>query len=191
MARDWTLRETLFVRDWAGALPLSAVAAHLRRDWREVASEAARLGVPIVYMGRPVYWCDECAALVGRLHASGSCWKCAYRRQLEQIEARTADLLKRLPRDEREDYATREAERGTRRHDPAPTPPDTTNAAPRAFVAAQTAYIAAQSEWEAKQARRQLKAAQKRKERIAAKVREIEEQARLAQLDQPREKGAA
>ncbi len=183
MCRDWTLRETLYVRDWAGALPLSVVAAHLRRDWQEVASEAARLGVPIVYMGRPVYWCDECAGLAGRLHSSGVCWKCAYRRQLAQIEARTAALIKRLPREQIENYAMREAERGTRRHEAAPIPPDTANATPRALVAAQTAYIAALSEWEAKQARRQLKAAQKRKERIAAKVRETEGVRQLGQAD--------
>lgn len=188
MCRDWTLRETLYVRDWAGALPLSVVAAHLRRNWQEVASEAARLGVPIVYMGRPVYWCDECAGLVGRLHRSGVCWKCAYRRQLAQIEARTAALMKRLPWDEIENYSVREAERAPRRRDPAPTPPDTLNAPPRAAVALQTAYLAALSEWEAKQARRQVKAAQKRKERVAAKVREIEGE---RQEDQAVKKGAA
>ena len=54
MGRDWTLRETLYVRDWAGALPLSVIAEHLHRDWREVASEAGRLGVPIVFLGTPL-----------------------------------------------------------------------------------------------------------------------------------------
>ncbi|MCI2241050.1 MULTISPECIES: hypothetical protein [Coriobacteriia] len=174
MGRDWTLRETLYVRDWAGALPLSVIAEHLHRDWREVASEAGRLGVPIVFLGTPLWWCDECASLTGRLHPSGMCWKCAYRRQLQQVEARTAALLKRLPWDKVEDYATREAERGSARHEPAPTPPDTLNAPPRAAVALQTAYLASRSEWEARKARRKLKAAQKRKERIAAKVREFE-----------------
>lgn len=188
MEREWTLRETLYVRDWAGALPLSALAAHLRRDWREVASEAGRLGVPIVYMGTPLWWCDECASLTGRLHPSGTCWKCAYRRQLQRIESKTAVLLRRLPWEQIENYSVREAERGGKRRDPAPTPPDTLNAAPRAAVAAQTAYLAARSEWEAKQVRRQVKAAQKRKERIAAKVREIE---RKCQLDQANKKDAA
>ncbi len=63
MFRDWTLDETLFVRDYAGTVPLSDLARHLRRDARDVAGECARLGVPFVYVGTPLFWCDECAEL--------------------------------------------------------------------------------------------------------------------------------
>ena len=66
MFRDWTLDETLFVRDYAGTVPLSDLARHLRRDARDVAGECARLGVPFVYVGTPLFWCSECASWARR-----------------------------------------------------------------------------------------------------------------------------
>lgn len=191
MFRDWTLNETLFVRDYAGTVPLSDLARHLRRDARDVAGECARLGVPFVYMGTPLFWCSECASWARRVDKSGRCDKCRARFYLRRVEAKTAALMERLPLEQREKYAMEEAKRGGRVWEAPPTVPDASGMPPREAVAASTAYLAELSDWEARRAFRARKSAQKRKERIAAKVREIEERARLAQLDQPREKGAA
>ena len=114
MARDWTLDETLFVRDYAGTVPLALLAYHLRRNARDVAGECARLGVPFVYVGTPLFWCDECASWVRRLDSSGRCGKCRARANLLRIEAKTAALMERLPGEQRETYAMFEAKRGGR-----------------------------------------------------------------------------
>lgn len=191
MFRDWTLNETLFVRNYAGTVPLSALARHLRRDARDVAGECARLGVPFVYVGTPLHWCSECASWARRVDKAGRCGKCRARFYLRRVEAKTAALMERLPMEQREKYATEEAKRGGRVWDAPPATPDTSGMTPRETVAASTAYLADLSDWEARRAFRARKSAQKRKERVAAKVREIEERARPTQLDQPREKGAA
>lgn len=173
MFREWTLRETLFVRDYAGTVPLSALSRHLRRDARDVARECARLGVPFVYMGTPLFWCDECASWARRLDRSGRCEKCSNRANLCNIEAETAELLARLPYDQRETYAVTEAERGARVLEPPPPPPRDEGMAPRDAVAAATAYLAARSDWEGRKAKKDRRTAQKRKERIRAKVRAL------------------
>lgn len=191
MFRDWTLYETLFVRDYAGTVPLSDLARHLRRDARDVAGECARLGVPFVYMGTPLFWCSECASWARRVDKSGRCDKCRARASLQRIEARTAALMELLPLEKREKYAMEEAKRGGRVWEAPPLAPDVSGMPPREAVAAATAYLADLGDWEAGKALRARKSAQKRKERVAAKVRETEERARPTQLDQPREKGAA
>ena len=185
MFRDWTLDETLFVRDYAGTVPLSDLARHLRRDARDVAGECARLGVPFVYVGTPLFWCDECASWVRRLDSSGRCGKCRARANLLSIEAKTAALMERLPEEQRETYAMFEAKRGGRVWDAPPLAPDTSGMPPREAVAAATAYLADLSDWEAGKAYRARKSAQKRKERAARKVREME------QLGQAHKKDAA
>ena len=185
MFRDWTLDETLFVRDYAGTVPLSDLARHLRRDARDVAGECARLGVPFVYVGTPLFWCDECASWARRVDKSGRCDKCRSRHYLQRIEAKTAALMERLPLEQRETYALFEAKRGGRVRDAPPLAPDTSGMPPREAVAAATAYLADLSDWEAGKGYRARKSAQKRKERAAHKVREIE------QLCQANKKGVA
>lgn len=185
MFRDWTLDETLFVRDYAGTVPLSTLARHLRRDARDVAGECARLGVPFVYVGTPLFWCDECASWARRVDKSGRCDKCRSRHYLQRIEERTAALMERLPLEQRETYATFEAKRGGRVWEAPPAVPDTSGMPPREAVAAATAYLADLSDWEAGKEYRARKSAQKRKERAARKVREME------QLCQAHKKDAA
>lgn len=185
MFRDWTLDETLFVRDYAGTVPLSDLARHLRRDARDVAGECARLGVPFVYVGTPLFWCDECASWARRVDKSGRCDKCRSRHYLQRIEAKTAALMERLPLEQRETYARFESKRGGRVRDAPPLAPDTSGMPPREAVAAATAYLADLSDWEAGKEYRARKSAQKRKERAAHKVREME------QLCQANKKGVA
>jgi hypothetical protein len=185
MFRDWTLDETLFVRDYAGTVPLSDLARHLRRDARDVAGECARLGVPFVYVGTPLFWCDECASWARRVDKSGRCDKCRSRHYLQRIEAKTAALMERLPLEQRETYARFESKRGGRVRDAPPLAPDTSGMPPREAVAAATAYLADLSDWEAGKEYRARKSAQKRKERAARKVREME------QLCQANKKGVA
>lgn len=147
MFRDWTLDETLFVRDYAGTVPLSDLARHLRRDARDVAGECARLGVPFVYVGTPLFWCDECASWARRVDKSGRCDKCRSRHYLQRIEAKTAALMERLPLEQRETYARFESKRGGRVRDAPPLAPDTSGMPPREAVAAATAYLANLSDW--------------------------------------------
>lgn len=130
MFRDWTLDETLFVRDYAGTVPLSDLARHLRRDARDVAGECARLGVPFVYVGTPLFWCDECASWARRVDKSGRCDKCRSRHYLQRIEAKTAALMERLPLEQRETYARFESKRGGRVRDAPPLAPDTSGMPP-------------------------------------------------------------
>lgn len=170
MARDWTLRETIAVREFAGTVPLSRLAHDLSRDVRDVASEAGRLGVPFVYVGTPLFWCDECASWRVKLTPSGICPFCSKRRNLIRIEERISDLLAQLPMEQREVYADTEAERGTRRRDPAPSMPDTCQMDNRAAVVAMSRYYADYDRWETKETHRIMRAAQKRKERIQRKV---------------------
>lgn len=170
MARDWTLRESLIVRDFAGTMPLTKLAHDLKRDIRDVASEAGRLGVPFVYVGTPLHWCDECASWRIKLTPSGICPLCSKRRQLARIEGRISKLLTQLPMDQREIYADTEAERGSVTRDQTPSMPDTRKIGPRAAVVALSRYYADYDRWETKEAHRIVKAAQKRKERIQHKV---------------------
>lgn len=170
MARDWTLKETIAVREFAGTVPLTRLARDLKRDVRDVASEAGRLGVPFVYVGTPLFWCDECASWRAKLTSSGICPLCSKRRQLARIEGRISDLLAQLPMEQREIYADTEAERGSVKRSDAPSAPDTRQMDNRAAVAALSRYYADYDRWETKEAHRIVKAAQKRKERIAHKV---------------------
>lgn len=185
MFRDWTLKETLLVRNYAGTVPLSDLARHLRRDARDVAGECARLGVPFVYVGTPLHWCSECASWARRVDKSGRCDKCRARFYLRRVEAKTAALMERLPMEQREKHAMEEAKRGGRVWEAPPAAPDVSGMPPREAVAAATAYLADLSDWEAGKALRARKSAQKRKERVARKVREME------QLDQAHKKDAA
>ena len=170
--RDWTIYETLFLIEYAGAVPLGMLAIDLRRDPRDVAREAARLGLSTAYAGTPLLWCDECARWRGALDRSGRCPVCRQRALNRENEARTAALLAALSAEARETYSNTEAERAPRKRDPKPKPPDTSQLPPRDAVAAETAYLAALGEWEYRAEHRHGKAVQKRKERIAAKVRE-------------------
>lgn len=174
MFRDWTLRETLFVRDYAGTVTLARLAAMLGRDVRDVASEAARLGVPFVYVGTPLEWCNECAGWTRKLAPSGLCPRCQARRYRRRVEGRVAALLRRLPRERREVYAVTEAERGARAHERPPAAPDVSGMPPREAVAALSRFWAERSDWEAREEQRARKSAQKRKERIAHKVAALE-----------------
>ncbi len=170
MARDWTLKESLFLKDFAGTKPLSLIAYDLKRNSQDVASECARLGVPIVYIGTPLFWCDECSRWRERLQKSGRCNYCEMRRQLENIEKRTTKLLSLLSPAERELYANTEAKRAGRKQEPKPKPPYYEGMIPREEVKARSAYYADLDRWETKQVHRKLKATQKRKERIQKKL---------------------
>lgn len=174
MNRDWTLDETLIVRDFAGTVSLQRLAAFLHRPLGDVAGECSRLGVPFVYVGTPLQWCIECASWTGKLTKSGNCPKCNSRRLIQGIESRTADLLAKLPPEERAVYDDTEAERATIVWDAPPVAPDTSEMPPREAVVVYTAYLAARSAWEAENEYRRRRAAQKRKERIAYKVRVLE-----------------
>lgn len=185
MFRDWTLDETLFVRDYAGTVPLALLAYYLRRNARDVAGECARLEVPFVYVGTPLFWCDECASWARRLDKSGRCRKCNLRHRLRNIEAKTADLMEKLPPEQQEVYAVFESKRGGRRFPGPPVAPGASEMPPREAVAASTAYLAELSEWEAGKVYRAVKSAQKRKDRVAQKLREVE------QLCQANKKDAA
>lgn len=170
MLKDWTLRETLTVREFAGTIPIFTLAHDLRRDVRDVAIEAYRIGAPFVYVGTPLFWCDECASWRVKLTPSGICPLCSKRRQLARIEGSISDLLAQLPLEQREIYADTEAERGSIKRDDAPTAPDTRQMDNRAAVAALSRYYADYDRWETKKAHRLVKAAQKRKDRIRHKV---------------------
>ena len=175
MRRWWTIYETLFLAKYAGAVPLRMLAADLRRTPQDVAEEAARLELSLEYAGTPLYWCDECANWRVKLDASGRCRVCRKRELNQRNESKIAVLLAALPPDVRETYADTEAERGCRKREPKPSCPDTRGMAPRDAVAAESAHLAALDDWEYRQEHRRGKAVQKRKERIAAKVREREE----------------
>ncbi len=174
MRRCWTIYETLFLKEYAGAVPLPRLARDLRREAWDMAEEAARLEVPAEYVGTPLFWCDECATWRAALDGEGRCKVCKQRELNRRNEARTAALLAKLPPETREKYADTEAERAPRKRDPKPARPDTSDMPPRAAVAAETAYLAALGEREYREEHRRGKAIQKRKERVAAKVREAE-----------------
>lgn len=177
MIRDWTLRETLFVKEYAGTVPLFQLARDLKRDPRDVASECGRLGVPIVYMGTPLFWCDHCSTWRTSLNRSGLCGVCDKRRRIQVIEGRISSLLALLPVDVREIYAMTETWREGRKREAPPCAPITEGLAPLEAVMARTAYLAEYDRWQNAQEHRRVRAVQKRKERIAKKVRELQEAA--------------
>lgn len=170
MHRCWTIYETLFLKRYAGAVPLAMIARDLRRELRDVTEEAARLELATEYRGTPLFWCDECASWSVKLTPSGHCHKCRQRKLNARREAKTAVLLALLPLDVQETYAAASVTRGARKRDPKPLHPDTSNMPLAAAAAAETAYLAALDEWIYRQEFRRGKAVQKRMERIARKV---------------------
>lgn len=164
------LRETLHVKEWAGSVSLSRLARDLGRDVRDVAQECGRLGVPIVYMGAPLYWCDDCARWRTKLTPSGFCKVCMWRRQRQVVEGRIADMLPLLPPSEREKYTESEVIRGFKVLDPKPKLNTAGMTESQAHIA-RTRYLADIDRWEMRREYRLNRATQKRKERIEHKVK--------------------
>lgn len=168
--RDWTLRESLLVRDLAPFEPVGEIARMLGRHPADVYIEAARLMLKRPRPKRRLLWCSRCCAWRTGLDRNGECPVCRERSIAQRNEARIAALLAKLPPEEVATYARTDAIRQSRAADPRPKAPDT-GGMPRAeAVEARIAYEAAMEEWERMRIFRVRKANQKRIERIRRKV---------------------
>ncbi len=108
----------------------------------------------------------------------GICEPCRRARQLAEIQARTAELLARLPEAERALYAETEAETESMA-DPMPSMPPTRGMSEYQRAKATDEHDRAMERWLATYYRRRVKAAQKRKERIEKKLRNSQESAQF------------
>lgn len=169
--RYWTIYETLFLKKYAGAVPLPRLACDLNRSISDVVAEAERLELSTEYVGTRLYLCPKCASWSAKLASSGWCRKCDIRKLNERREKRMTALLALLPTELRDMYASTEALRAPRKRDLRPVEPCTADMSPQDAVAAETAYLAALEDWEYRQEFRRGKAIQKRIERITANVK--------------------
>ena len=146
----------------------------LRRSSESVKQKAKALrmqGIPVSLRHyRPrLEPCPSCGCLSGHLGRDGICEPCSRREQLANIHAGIAELLPRLPLDERDTYEKTEAETESRL-DPMPKAPNTEGLSYYERAKAEEAHALACEECLAGNLRREIKAAQKRKERISKKV---------------------
>ena len=119
---------------------------------------------------RQLVTCPACGRLSWTARGKeGICEPCRRREQLANIHAGIAELLPRLPLDERDTYEKTEAETESRR-DPMPKAPNTEGLSYYERAKAEEAHALACEECLAGNLRREIKAAQKRKERISKKV---------------------
>ncbi len=175
---DWTLAESLFVKEYAGCVDLFRLARDLRRRPGEVASEAARLGCPVVYMGTPMFWCNGCSCWRANVdRRSLLCRACQCRAMIENVEAQSAAILASLSLEQREKYAKTEAHRMMRKLDDPPSVPDMSNMSPLEATIAYTGYLRELDAYDAKKEERRLKTVRRRKERMQEKLRQEQRRA--------------
>lgn len=174
---DWTVADLTFLIENAGRLPKRQICQHLRRSSKSVERKAAWLrahgqAVDLRCYRPTLEPCPSCGSLSGHRGKEGICEPCRRRAQLANIHARIAELLPRLPLEERDTYEKTEAEVGSRR-DPLPKAPDTRGLSYYQRARAEEAHALALEECIAGNLRREIKAAQKRKERIEKKVKSM------------------
>lgn len=177
---DWTLDEVAYLLDSAGRVPLREICRHLRRSSESVRHMVRRLreqghAISLRHFEPRTAICPACGRSSATSREVGICRPCQLRRQLSAIEAQTADLMGRLPAEERATYEQTEAETGARTREPRPRAPrlDAT-ATYYQRMRAEEAHDIALEQWETRRMEREVKAAQKRKERIAHKLRKLE-----------------
>lgn len=171
---DWKVADERYLIENAGRIPRREICQHLRRSSESVKQKAKALrmqGIPVSLRHyRPrLEPCPSCGCLSGHLGRDGICEPCRRREQLANIHAGIAELLPRLPLDERDTYEKTEAETESRR-DPMPKAPNTEGLSYYERAKAEEAHALACEECLAGNLRREIKAAHKRKERISKKV---------------------
>lgn len=175
--RPWTVADERYLLEHAGRIPKREICRHLKRSGEAVTQKAKHmrkrgLAIDLRCHKSRLSPCPACGCLSGHMGRDGFCEPCRRRRQLAEIEARTAGLLRRLPPEERETYAVTEAETASR-PDPMPRCPDTSGMSYYRRALAEERHALAMEEWAAANLRREIKAAQKRKERIQKKVKSM------------------
>lgn len=158
-------------------MPKRDICRHLRRSAKSVECAAYRLrkqGIPVdlrCYTPRAMT-CPACGSMSARMGREGICEPCRRRGQLAVIHARIADLLQRLPIEERDTYGQTEAETESAR-DAMPKAPDTRGLSYYARAKAEEAHAIACEQVAIANLKREIKAAQKRKERIEKKAKSM------------------
>lgn len=180
MTRTWTTGDLRRVAELAGTMPERELRRRLRlskNQLRYAVSTLRKMGVAVStrYWEQTLEQCPSCGRMSATLGRHGICEPCRRRRQLAEIEARIADLLKQLPARQRAIYETTEAETGSSA-DPMPKAPRTEGMDAYEKARAEEAYDAEVERWAAGYLMRRVKAAQKRKERIQKKVERFKEE---------------
>lgn len=175
--RDWTVAELQFLRNNAGLMPRRELSRALKRGAESVKQQAKRMraegeDVTLRCFRSRLATCPSCGAMRSRMGSEGICEPCRRRRQLAKVQGRIADLMARLPQDERAVYEATEAETESS-WDPMPRPPDTSGMGRYERARAEEAREIAVEDWLSRNLRRQVKASQKRKERIEKKVKSM------------------
>lgn len=173
--RDWTVAELQFLRDNAGLMPRRELSRALKRGAASVRQQAYRMrregeDVALRCFESRLSTCPSCGARRSRMGSEGICEPCRRRRQLAKVQGRIADLMARLPPEERAVYDATEAETESG-WDPMPPPPSLAGLGRYERARAEEAREIAVEDWLARNLRRQVKAAQKRKERIEKKLK--------------------
>lgn len=180
MTRSWTTGDLRRVAELAGTMPERELRRRLRlskNQLRYAVATLRKMGVSVStrYYEPRLEQCPSCGRMSATLGRHGICEPCRRRRQLAEIEARTAALLEQLPPEQRAVYEATEAETGSS-PGPMPAAPRTEGMDAYDRAAAEEAHDEEMERWAARYLMRQVKAAQKRKERIQKKVDRFKEE---------------
>lgn len=174
--RTWRASDYERIAELAGKVPASEIRRELRLSKGQLDNarrrmNAAGANVSLRYRESPLSVCPACGCMRSTVEGSrdGICEPCRRERQLMAIEAAIADLMERLPPEERAIYEGTQSETGSSAR-PAPPPPDTRGMTPYRRARAEEAHDVAMEEWAAANLGRRIKAAQKRKERIMKRL---------------------
>lgn len=172
---SWSVKDIRYLVDNAGRVPKRELCRKLKRSQASVRNKANWLRGRGVHVDLRCHVsklapCPACGCLSGHLgEHDGFCLPCRRQRQLDKAERDIADLLRKLPPDQREIYAESEAARHSRR-DPMPKRPHLPAASKYRQDRADDWYARAMEDWKARNLQREIKAAMRRKARIKEKV---------------------
>lgn len=172
----WTTSELGRVSELAGRVPPEEICRELgvtrgQLDNARRVINASGGSVSLRFYRHRLEICPACGCRRSTLGRHGMCEPCRRARQLERIEARAAELLARLPQEERRVYESTESMRESAAAGPMPKAPDTSGMSRYEAERASELHDEEVERWMCALLYRRVRAAQKRKERIARKAR--------------------
>ena len=165
--RSWTTDEIARLRDEAGSMPVSSIAAAHGRTEAACSRMIARLGLSQRWHRPTLVECPECHEMRTRV-TTGLCPVCSRKETAARLRAREDALLDALGRDAV--AARRESTHGSR-VDPRPRRRPLARGLPWAVAEDAEARARALQEWEVRQLDRANAAARRRCNRLEAKLR--------------------